>query len=50
MTYNKKKCVLNETREHYSKWNMPVAEGQIFYDYTYVKNPNKSNSQQRVEW
>ena len=42
---------MSEPGEHYSKWNMPVAEGQIFYDFTYVRNPKKSNSQkQRVEW
>ena len=33
---------MNEPRGHYSKWNMPVAEGQIFYDS--IKVSKKSNS------
>ena len=37
---------VNEPGEHYAKWNKPVRERQIVYDFTYMWNlMNKLNQQ-----
>lgn len=37
MTYIKRNMYTNESKGHYSKWNMPVAEQWILYDSTFIR-------------
>ena len=41
---------MDERQGYYAKWNKPVPKGWIWYDSTYSRCPEQSNSETEEEW
>ena len=40
---------MDEPREHYAKWNKPVRERQMPYDYTHVESNEQNELTSKIE-